>query len=139
MRPAAAPRREVHQGEHYHLKQIYDQVNAQYFEGKLELRISWVGSKKSMPRTQVMFGSYNQKTKLIKIHRRLDQPHVPPHFIAFIVYHEMLHHVLPPILVNRRRRKVHHPAFLEREKQFDEYSLAKAFSDTMKKSWFSQR
>lgn len=125
-----------HQGEHYDLKAIYDQVNAQYFEGKLDLRISWVGNKHSKPRTQVMFGSFNQKTQLIKIHRRLDQSHVPPHFIAFIVYHEMLHHVLPPIQMRRRRRNVHHPAFLEREKQFAEYDMAKAFSEAMKKTWF---
>lgn len=128
----------IHKGEHFDLKAIYDQVNERYFESQLNLHISWAGSKNSMPRTRVMFGSYDPSKQLIRIHRRLDQAHVPYHFVAYVIYHEMLHHVLPPIIEKRQKRKIHHPAFKEREKQFQEYALAKAFHKGMKKSWFQR-
>lgn len=132
------PIRLNHRGEHHHLKELYDKINSQYFGGKLDLPITWVGSKKSMPRTQIMFGSYNQRTHLIKIHRRLDQPHVPEHFVSFIIYHEMLHHVLPPIIEKNRRRKIHHTLFAERERQFKEYALAKVFREEIRKAYFKK-
>ena len=123
-------------GEHYDLKAIYDQVNQLYFESKLVLRIMWFGDKNSRPRTRIRLGSYNHRTELIKIHRVLDQAHVPHHFVSFIVYHEMLHHVLPPVETGRRR-KIHHQEFLEKEKQFQEYALAKESAKKLKKTWFS--
>lgn len=124
-------------GKHFDLKELYDQINAKYFESKLELGITWVGNKDSMPRTRVMFGSYTHGRKLIKIHRRLDQPHIPHYFISFIVYHEMLHHVLPPVKENRKYR-IHHGAFTQKEKEFEEYSLAKSYSKEMKATWFKR-
>ncbi len=135
-RPLSRTTRLNHRGEHHNLKELYDKINSQYFEGKLDLPITWAGSKKSMPRTHVMFGSYNQRTTLIKIHRRLDQAHVPEHFVSFIIYHEMLHHVLPPIIEKNRRRKVHHPKFTEQEKRFQDYALAKAFREKMRDTFF---
>ena len=128
----------THQGEHYNVKNLYDKINHQYFEGKLDLPITWSGNKTSIARTKIVFGSYNQRTQLIKIHRRLDQPHIPEHFISFIIYHEMLHHVLPPILQKNRRRKIHHRTFKEREQQFQEYALAKSFREQLRMFHFSK-
>lgn len=125
----------THQGEHYNLKELYDRLNAQYFDNKLDLPIMWVGNRLLKPRTRVMFGSYDHYQKLIRIHRRLDQAHIPEYFIAYIVYHEMLHYVLPPIY-ERRRRKIHHPAFIEKEREFVDYDQAQSFSTQMKKTWF---
>lgn len=123
-------------GKQYNLKEIYDEINARYFEDKLALGITWVGNGRSKPRRRVMFGSYNQRTQLIKIHRRLDEPHVPKHFVSYVVYHEMLHHVLPPIKGKRGKRSIHHSEFLDREKMFHEYALAKEYSKSVKTSWF---
>lgn len=125
-------------GEHFDLRLIYDQVNSKYFKNELDLKITWVGNRHSKPRTKVMFGSYSQQQKLIRIHRRLDQQHIPDFFISYIIYHEMLHHVLPPVEKTNRRRQIHHTAFVEREKNFREYSLAKAYGDEMKAKWFVQ-
>jgi hypothetical protein len=122
-------------GEFHNLQEIYSQVNEQYFEGKLNLPIGWTGSKRSKPRTRVLFGSYNPQTCCIKIHRRLDQPDVPVHFIAFIIYHEMLHHVLPPILVNNRR-KIHHAAFKQMERRFVEFAFVTEYREKMRETWF---
>lgn len=125
-------------GKHYNLKEIYDKLNAQYFESKLDLNITWVGNRNSTPRVRLMFGSYHREKKLIKIHRRLDQAHVPYYFISFVVYHEMLHHVLPPLKEKNQRRRIHHPAFIEKEKQFQEYALSQEFQKVMRASWFKR-
>lgn len=138
-RPTRPPKNFPHQGEHYHLKELYDQINHKYFESKLDLKIMWVGNKHSKPRRRVMFGSYNPDLQLIKIHRRLDQPHIPPYFISFVIYHEMLHHVAPP-LKNRRKekRRIHHSAFSQKEREFEHFLLVKAFRKKNKTVWFSQ-
>lgn len=123
-------------GEFYDLKVLYDQVNNQYFEGKLKLDIRWVGNKYSMPKRRVMFGSYNEDLKIINIHRRLDQSHIPLYFITFIIYHEMLHYVHPPIRQKRQKAQIHHPTFQEQEKLFAEYPLVEAYRKKMKTKWF---
>jgi hypothetical protein len=53
----------------------------------------------------------------------LDAAFVPRYFVEYIVYHEMLHHVLPPRLQNGRR-ELHGPAFVARERQFENYQAA---------------
>ena len=134
--PKQRKQRLKHQGDHYDLKKVYEQVNAQYFENKLNLPITWFGNKGRWPKTRIILGSYNQKSGLIKINRLLDQAHVPDHFVSFIVYHEMLHHVLPPLKRRSRGRRIHHRAFVQREKQFRDYALAKEFKKNLKKEIF---
>lgn len=124
------------QGEHWDLKQIYHKINGEYFEGSLDLHITWYGSKQFIPRTRIRLGIYHSLHKVIKIHRILDQAHIPEYFVSSIVYHEMLHYVLPPIKEKNRKRQIHHGAFIAREKQFKDYSLAKDFSQTLKKQLF---
>lgn len=122
-------RREVltTQGEHHDLAEIYSSVNTKYFDGKIDLPIGWSGNKESRPKTRIVLGTYHLIKKTIRVHRLLDQPHVPRSFVSYIVYHEMLHHVLPPVQVKRRRRKIHHSEFVQREKMFEEYEEASAF------------
>lgn len=115
------------QGEHHDLKEIYQEINILYFEKKLQLPITWFGQKLHLPRSRIRLGSYNQRTRLIKIHKLLDHPSVPRYFISYIVYHEMLHHVLPPLKGKKGRRRVHHREFKEREKQFQDYAKAREF------------
>jgi hypothetical protein len=137
-RPRRAPRKRVLTpcGEHYNLQEIFQSVNARYFESKLDLPISWFGSKESVPRTRLTLGVYDERTGQIQVHRLLDQAHIPRHVVSYIVYHEMLHHVLPPIRLGRRKRKIHHAAFKEREKQFQEFALIKEFQKTLRKTNF---
>lgn len=123
-------------GEVHDLREIYDRMNALYFEGALDLPIQWFGNKQTSVRTRITLGSYNHQTQQIKIHRILDQAHIPKYFIDSIVYHEMLHHVLPPIRRRRGRRHIHHTAFVARERQFQQHALAQEFSKSFKKSLF---
>ncbi len=124
-----------HRGEHHDLREIFDRINEEYFEKTLDLRITWSGDKKSRPRRSIRLGSYHLKSKIIKIHRFLDQAHIPSYYVSSVVYHEMLHHVLPPKRKNRRWQ-IHHPEFNAREKQFKEHALAKDYSKLLKKRLF---
>jgi len=124
------------EGHHYHLKEVYDRVNQQYFEGKLDLRITWFGPKKSRYQRRVVLGCYHPDKKLIRINRVLDQSDIPDYYISFIVYHEMLHHVAPPVVQMFRRRQIHHPQFKALEKQFKDFARVKEFRKTSRERWF---
>jgi hypothetical protein len=52
------------------------------------------------------------------------------------MYHEMLHHVEPPIEKLGERRRIHHRGFSAREKEFQEYALAQEFRKTIRDEWF---
>ncbi len=63
------------------------------------------------------------KAREIRIHPALDKPDVPRFFVAFIVFHEMLHQLFPS--ERDTGRHVHHPrAFRDREKAFPLYEAA---------------
>lgn len=124
------------EGKHYNLKEIYDRINQQYFEGKVDLQITWFGPKKSLYQRRVVLGCYHRDKKLVKINRLLDQSDIPDYYISFIVYHEMLHHVAPPIEQMFRKRQIHHPNFKALEKQFQDYALVKEFRKKTKTRWF---
>lgn len=116
----------IHQnGEKYHLQEIFDTINQEYFENRLDLPITWSGSKKRKVRTSRRLGSYNLQSGLIRINRILDSTRFPSYFISYVVYHEMLHHVYPPRRGGDGRRRVHHKKFLEKEREFKDFARAK--------------
>ena len=120
-------RSSISSSSHHNLEAIYTRINLEYFQGKIEVPIKWFGSRIRKPQSYFRFGSYNLRTHVVKIHRMLDHSQVPEYVVAFILYHEMLHHVLPPLRLSTGRRRIHHPAFVLREKQFREYVLAQDF------------
>lgn len=115
-------------GEHYDLDEIFAEVNAQYFEGMVDARICWgnEGRAKSKRRTTIKLGSYAAQERLIRVHPRLDAPWVPRYFISFVVFHEMLHHVMPTTRISGRRA-LHPPVFRARERAFKHYEKAIAW------------
>ena len=132
------PRRVIlrKEGEHYNLDEIYTKVNQTYFEGKLNLHITWFNPKKSRYQRRIVLGSYHRDKNLVKINRVLDQADIPEYYISFIVYHEMLHHVAPPIEKKFRKRQIHHQEFKDLEKKFHDYALVKEFRKKSKMRWF---
>lgn len=114
-------------GTHYDLKSIYDEINARYFENRLNLKITWFGSSMRKARTCRLLGLYDHSNLIVKIHRLLDHPKFPPYFLSYVVYHEMLHHVYPPKRGRRGRRNVHHSTFKEKERLFADYISARQF------------
>ena len=135
--PVSKPCRIATQGEHYDLKAIYDVLNHSYFENKLNLEITWFGNAERRARRHRKLGLFCFQTNRIKIHRLLDQPHFPPYFISYVVYHEMLHSVCPPVKARKGRYSIHHPDFKTREKAFADYEEAKRWEHRNKKLFFS--
>lgn len=115
-------------GEQYDLDEIFAEVNAQYFEGMVDARICWgnEGRARSKRRTTIKLGSYAAQERLIRVHPRLDAPWVPRYFISFVVFHEMLHHVMPATRI-AGRRALHPPVFRSRERAFKHYERAIAW------------
>jgi hypothetical protein len=118
------PHRLPCQGTVYNLKEIYDSLNEDYFSNKLNLRITWFGTRQQRNKTRITLGLYHDPLRLIKINRLLDSPVFPDYVVAFVVYHEMLHYVCPPYIDQNGLNQIHSKAFKLREKQFYHYTLA---------------
>jgi hypothetical protein len=48
---------------------------------------------------------------------------VPRYFVEYVVFHEMLHHMMP-MPVKAGRRELHPPQFREREQRFRHFTRA---------------
>src|SRR6266851_3222761 len=69
------------QGRHFDLEKIFDNLNAAYFEGKLQRpHIGW--SHRSWRR---QFGCYDPGPNHILLNRRLDRPGVPQYAVAYVL------------------------------------------------------
>jgi hypothetical protein len=114
-------------GEHHDLRQLYDELNALYFDNRIDAAITW-GARTGRPRRRnsIKMGSYSVEDRLIRIHRSLDRAFVPKFFVAWIVFHEMLHQV-HDIRVKNGRREFHSKEFLADEAQFEQYEEARTW------------
>jgi len=114
-------------GEHHDLRSIFDELNARYFDNKIDAAITW-GARTGRPRRRnsIKMGSYSVEDRLIRIHRSLDRAFVPRFFVAWIVFHEMLHQV-HDIRVKNGRREFHSKEFLADEQHFEHYDQAKSW------------
>lgn len=114
-------------GEHHDLREIFDELNARYFGNKIEAQITW-GQRTGRPRRRnsIKMGSYSVEDRLIRIHRSLDREFVPRFFVAWIVFHEMLHQV-HDIRVKNGRREFHSKEFMADEALFEHYDEARAW------------
>lgn len=139
-RPRAIPL--VAKGRVHDLLAIFNELNERYFGGGCHALITWGrGAKRKRgapPRRAIKLGSYGSLERLIRIHPVLDAPWVPRYFVAYVVYHEMLHHMIPSARGSMRasssnlasahghlvRRVLHPPEFLERERGFRNYERA---------------
>jgi predicted metal-dependent hydrolase len=110
-------------GRYHNLREIFDDLNAEYFQNLITASISW--GKKNARRAvrKRTLGSYNGHTNAILINPVLDRKIVPDYFIRFLVYHEMLHSALKEEKKNGRRR-IHTAEFRGREKFFRYYEEA---------------
>ncbi|MCF8722158.1 hypothetical protein LQ236_000178 [Nitrospina gracilis] len=113
------------------LQGIFDRLNSEYFEGKVEATIEWSKETKAANRRSVKFGSYDSRKKLIRIHPRLRQDFVPIPVLELTVFHEMCHQAVPPVR-QKGQWKTHHKEFKAREKQYKHYKEAMQWE---KKHW----
>lgn len=129
-------------GEHHDLLALFHKVNDRYFGGQVDALITWGrrGRRRASPQAQrpaargappdarraIRLGTYSATERLIRIHPVLDRPWVPRYFVSFIIYHEMLHHVMPATIAGGRRL-LHPPVFQARERLFRDFERAMAW------------
>lgn len=124
-RPVSAPLRT--RGDTHDLLELFHKVNHAYFGGTVDALITWGRRVKARrPRRTIKLGSYSAVERLIRIHPALDRPWVPRYFLSYIIYHEVLHHVLPSSQ-GQGRRMLHPPEFLARERLFRHFDRAIAW------------
>jgi hypothetical protein len=130
----------VAKGRHHDLLRLFQDINDRYFDGGVNAVITWGKAGKGGSRVKVRtasrrstklkpqrktikLGSYSAVDRMVRVHPALDQKWVPRYFVAYIVYHEMLHHVIPASR-GLGRVNFHPPEFKERERQFRHFERA---------------
>ncbi len=118
----------VAKGERHDLFSIFQDLNDRYFDGTVNALVTWgrAGTRRDQRRSTIKLGSYSALDRLIRIHPALDRRWVPRYFVAYVVFHEMLHNVIPHGR-GGARRMLHPPDFLEREREFRHYDRALAW------------
>jgi hypothetical protein len=133
---ARPPRRRaagVAAGKVYDLERLLGRVRDRYFAGIGDVRICW-GRARGAPsrrrrRTRTRsraLATYGFDDRTIRVSPVLDSARVPEFVLEWIVYHEMLHHVLPAEEGNGRRR-FHTRRFRALERGFERYAEAQAW------------
>jgi hypothetical protein len=110
-------------GRTHDLQAIFDRINAAHFDGRIDARIGWGPVRLGDRSRTVKTGVYLEEGRLIRIHPSLDRPEVPEFYVAFIVFHEMLHQAVPAREVGGRRI-VHGAEFRRRERLHPDFERA---------------
>lgn len=119
-------------GRHFDLKALYNELNREWFAGEVKAPITWGKMPSLRRRRSIRFGSYSPGEDLIRIHPLLDQTFVPLFFVRYIVFHEMLHAHMGIEEGPDGRRRIHPPAFREREACYEDYDRALAWMEDEK-------
>ncbi len=113
-------------GQYHDLGAIQEMINSRYFGGQAsDALITWGRrtAPKGNARTAIKLGTYSATERLIRIHPALDQRWVPRYFVTYIVFHELLHHVIPPVRIGKTTA-IHPALFSLRERQYPQYIRA---------------
>ncbi len=130
-RQADAPPPEVRcapQGRFHDLRALFDRLNAAYFHGACTARITWGSAGSRRYRRSIQLGCYVRSEALIRVHPCLDQAFVPEFYVAWIVFHEMLHEVIG-VERHGSRHSVHPPEFVAIEQTYPDYARCKAWEE----------
>jgi hypothetical protein len=108
------------QGQYHDLAEIFERLNAQYFDGLMgRPQLGW-----SRGVSRNLLGHFDPSHNAIIISRIFDNPKVPALALEYVMYHEMLH-LRHPVEHRRARRCVHTHEFREDEKKFPQLKEAK--------------
>jgi len=118
-----------HEGKYLDLRKIFDRLNERHFGGRLRgYKVMWGRRRRHRPKDYFVFGTIQEQDRVIRINPLLDQPFVPLWFLQYVLYHEMLHSVVPDENSGRRRR-VHTEEFNRREREFPRYRRARRWEE----------
>jgi hypothetical protein len=108
------------QGEHHNLEEIFERLNAQFFDGLLgRPQLGW-----SRGTSRRMLGHFDPSHNAIIISRVFDRPVANPVALNYVMFHEMLH-LRYPVEHGGMRRCVHTREFKDAEKKFPQLKEAK--------------
>jgi hypothetical protein len=100
----------------YDLREVFETLNAAYFNNRLQSFIRWGASTRRSYQTSCI-DKQGHHHNLITIAKSYNRKNVPRFAIEGIVYHEMLHIAVPPYKKNNRNI-IHGPEFKEAEHNF---------------------
>ena len=104
------------QGNVYNLELIFEDINRVYFQNQLKKPIlGW-----SLNKSYTRLGFYAEDKNLLVVSRIFDSSRVPLKVVEYMMYHEMLHIVIPTKVVNGRRR-IHPSEFKKMDRSFPDY------------------
>ena len=105
----------------YDLADLFEAMNAQFFEGKMaQPTLGW-----SRQASRTILGHCDSAHNTIVLSKILDQPQVPRFVAEYVMYHEMLH-LVHPVESRGAKRAIHPPVFRAAEKKFPQIKEAKA-------------
>lgn len=118
-------------GKQFDLSQVLQRVCLSYFGGPIEVAIGWGQVRRSTKRRRRgvrsrALATYSFRDKCIRVSPVLDAAFVPEFVMDWIIYHELLHHVLP-IEGNSERKIYHSQRFRCLERAFPRYEEAMAW------------
>jgi hypothetical protein len=108
------------QGELHNLEEIFERLNAQFFDGMLGRPL--LGWSRGASRNQL--GHFDPSHNAIIISRIFDRPRTPALALEYVMFHEMLH-LRFPVDHSKTRRCVHTSEFKAAERQFPGWKEAK--------------
>jgi hypothetical protein len=109
-------------GQHYHLDEVFDDLNRRFFYGLMARpQMTWSGNH-----SRRNLGHYDPAHNTIVVSRILDHRSVPQYAVEYLVFHEMLH-LRHPVKLRGSRRCVHSRAFQDEEKLFPHLQEAKHY------------
>jgi len=118
------------EGRYFDLRQMFDKLNVRYFGNRLRgYKIIWGKRRRERPRENFIFGTIQEEDRVIRINPWLDQRFVPTWFLEYVLYHEMLHAVVPDHMRQSGRRCVHTDDFNRREREFRFYKRARRWEE----------
>lgn len=114
-------------GTHHDLGLMFAALEQQHFSGELEgVRITWGRRSTRAKQRSIRLGTYTLAEQLIRVHPVLDNDWVPAFYVEAVVFHEMLHHVLPPVH-GSKRTSFHTPEFRRRERLFPSHAASEVW------------
>jgi hypothetical protein len=104
------------QGSYFNLEETFHEINSIYFNSQVIVKhLGW--SKHNSYRR---LGFYDHNRGLLVISKIFDSEKVPPEVIKYLLYHEMLHVVIP-VEETKLRRQIHTAKFRKMERQFPNF------------------
>jgi hypothetical protein len=121
-RPRISEEKLATRGAHHDLARIAKTLLEDELRGDFVDRrppgITWGRPGGRRPRRGLRLGSYDVEIDLVRIHPALDQAAVPEWFVRYVLFHELLHALHPPVRGRNGRWIRHGRELVRREKAY---------------------